>query len=70
MADGAQGIGKCQGDHLGSYGYPTRPVEPYGFCAQCGAKGPARSSPARRRSPCSASRRRATSLLCGDLSVE
>ena len=31
-----RGVGKCASDHLGSYGYPTRPDHPYGFCAQCG----------------------------------
>lgn len=31
-----QGVGKCAQDHLGSFGYPTRPDEPYGFCSQCG----------------------------------
>jgi hypothetical protein len=31
-----RGIGKCEEGHLGSYGYPTRPEEPYGFCSQCG----------------------------------
>lgn len=31
-----QGVGKCAEDHLGSYGYPTRPGEPYRFCPQCG----------------------------------
>lgn len=31
-----QGVGKCRESHLGSYGYPTRPSEPYPFCPQCG----------------------------------
>lgn len=31
-----RGVGKCIENHLGSYGYPTRPVEPYNFCATCG----------------------------------
>lgn len=31
-----RGIGKCGNDHLGSFGYPTRPEEPYPFCPQCG----------------------------------
>lgn len=31
-----RGVGKCSDAHLGSYGYPTRPEEPYPFCAQCG----------------------------------
>lgn len=34
MAD--KGVGKCEQAHLGSYGYPTRPLEPYPFCPQCG----------------------------------
>jgi hypothetical protein len=29
-------VGKCAENHLGSYGYPTRPEEPYPFCSQCG----------------------------------
>jgi hypothetical protein len=37
MADQvAQGVGKCREGHLGSYGFPTRPVEPYAFCPECG----------------------------------
>jgi hypothetical protein len=32
----ARGVGKCEGNHPGSYGYPTRPEEPYDFCSQCG----------------------------------
>ena len=37
MADEeARGVGKCVGGHLGSYGFPTRPEEPYLFCPQCG----------------------------------
>ena len=32
----ARGVGKCEEDHPGSYGYPTRPEEPYDFCSQCG----------------------------------
>ncbi|MGI8926666.1 MAG: hypothetical protein ACR2HN_08485 [Tepidiformaceae bacterium] len=31
-----RGIGKCPENHIGSYGYPTRPHEPYPFCSQCG----------------------------------
>jgi len=31
-----RGVGKCEENHNGSYGYPTRPEERYGFCAQCG----------------------------------
>jgi hypothetical protein len=31
-----QGVGKCAEGHLGSYGFPTRPEEPYRFCPQCG----------------------------------
>ena len=29
-------VGKCAENHLGSYGYPTRPLEPYPYCSQCG----------------------------------
>ena len=32
----ARGVGKCEENHPGSYGYPTRPEEPYAFCPQCG----------------------------------
>lgn len=35
MSDG-RGLGKCAQDHVGSYGYPTRPEAPYRFCPQCG----------------------------------
>jgi len=31
-----RGIGKCEQNHAGSYGYPTRPQVPYPFCPQCG----------------------------------
>jgi hypothetical protein len=31
-----RGVGKCVQSHLGSFGYPTRPEEPYPFCPQCG----------------------------------
>ena len=31
-----RGVGKCSQDHLGSYGYPSRPEQPYGFCPTCG----------------------------------
>jgi hypothetical protein len=31
-----KGVGKCLNDHPGSYGYPTRPEEPYGYCQKCG----------------------------------
>jgi len=31
-----RGTGKCVQSHLGSYGYPTRPEEPYAYCPQCG----------------------------------
>ena len=34
--NGNRGLGKCENDHVGSYGYPTRPEEPYPFCPQCG----------------------------------
>ncbi|MCC7363371.1 MAG: hypothetical protein IT303_03285 [Dehalococcoidia bacterium] len=36
MEQRARGVGKCAADHLGSFGYPTRPAECYGFCSQCG----------------------------------
>lgn len=32
----ARGVGKCTENHLGSYGFPTRPEDPYTFCPQCG----------------------------------
>jgi hypothetical protein len=35
MAD-ERGLGKCDENHTGSYGYPTRPDQPYPFCSQCG----------------------------------
>jgi hypothetical protein len=31
-----RGLGKCQMDHPASFGYPTRPEEPYPFCPTCG----------------------------------
>ena len=31
-----RGLGKCKESHAASYGYPSRPEEPYPFCAQCG----------------------------------
>ena len=31
-----RGVGKCKNSHSGSYGYPTRPDEPYAFCPLCG----------------------------------
>ena len=31
-----RGVGKCASDHPGSFGYPTRPEEPYAFCHRCG----------------------------------
>jgi len=31
-----RGVGKCEENHTGSFGYPTRPEEPYDFCSQCG----------------------------------
>jgi hypothetical protein len=34
MAD--RGLGKCAENHAGSFGYPTRPEEPYPYCPQCG----------------------------------
>ncbi len=29
-------VGKCEENHPGSYGYPTRPDNAYPFCSQCG----------------------------------
>lgn len=37
MAD-EHGLGKCERNHVGSYGYPTRPEKPYGFCPVCGKR--------------------------------
>jgi hypothetical protein len=31
-----RGLGKCTQNHLGSFGYPSRPDDPYAFCSQCG----------------------------------
>ena len=31
-----RGLGKCEENHLSSYGYPSRPEEPFPFCSQCG----------------------------------
>jgi hypothetical protein len=31
-----RGLGKCTHNHVSSYGYPTRPPEPFPFCSQCG----------------------------------
>ncbi len=37
MANGDErGLGKCRNGHLSSYGYPTRPDDPFPFCSQCG----------------------------------
>ncbi len=36
MTNNERGLGKCSDNHAGSYGYPTRPEQPYPFCAQCG----------------------------------
>jgi hypothetical protein len=33
---GGRGLGKCEQNHASSYGYPSRPEEPYAFCSQCG----------------------------------
>jgi hypothetical protein len=33
---GNRGLGKCVNNHLGSYGYSTRPEQKYPFCSQCG----------------------------------
>lgn len=38
MPDEAHAVGKCEQNHLGSYGYPTRPGEAYPFCSQCGGR--------------------------------
>jgi hypothetical protein len=38
MRETMKGVGKCSNDHPGSYGYPTRPEEPYGFCQKCGQR--------------------------------
>ena len=38
MAAENKGVGKCGEDHIGSFGYPTRPEEPYPFCPQCGGR--------------------------------
>lgn len=32
----SRGVGKCRNSHIGSYGFPTRPENQYGFCPQCG----------------------------------
>ena len=31
-----RGLGKCTKNHVSSFGYPTRPEEPFPFCSQCG----------------------------------
>jgi hypothetical protein len=31
-----RGVGKGEENHPGSFGYPTRPEERYGYCSQCG----------------------------------
>ena len=31
-----RGLGKCVGNHIGSFGYSTRPEQRYPFCSQCG----------------------------------
>ncbi len=36
MTNEARGLGKCENEHIGSYGYPTRPDAAYPFCSQCG----------------------------------
>jgi hypothetical protein len=33
---GTRGLGKCAQDHPASFGYPTRPEDPYPFCPICG----------------------------------
>ena len=37
MTTSERGVGKCAKGHLGSYGYPTRPEDPYPFCPNCGS---------------------------------
>jgi hypothetical protein len=32
-----RGVGKCEQSHTGSFGYPTRPQQPYPFCSRCGS---------------------------------
>jgi hypothetical protein len=34
--ENGKGVGKCENNHAGSFGYPTRPEEAYPFCAKCG----------------------------------
>ena len=34
--DADRGLGKCEQNHPGAYGYPARPEEPYAFCSTCG----------------------------------
>jgi hypothetical protein len=36
MTEFHKGLGRCEGAHLGSFGYPGRPADPYSFCPQCG----------------------------------
>ena len=31
-----RGLGKCEESHISSFGYPSRPEEPFPFCSQCG----------------------------------
>lgn len=31
-----RGLGKCEQSHISSFGYPSRPEEPFEFCSQCG----------------------------------
>ena len=37
MTSKERGLGKCTNNHVSSYGFPTRPGEPFAFCSQCGA---------------------------------
>ncbi len=33
-----RGLGKCELSHISSFGYPSRPEEPFEFCSQCGKR--------------------------------
>ncbi|MEZ4503861.1 MAG: AI-2E family transporter [Dehalococcoidia bacterium] len=35
--DEQRGVGKCANEHLGAFGFPSRPNEPYPFCPECGS---------------------------------
>ena len=32
----SRGLGKCTENHISSFGFATRPEEPFPFCSQCG----------------------------------